>query len=288
MKYDVTYFDFEDGRLIEFEDGLFNLNLVKFTHKKDQKISQNRLSTAFDLFKYDVNRYRESKEDNYKRFTMYDFDRGRIAFDLLTILPFIYLTAESGEPFQYPIIEYPYQEKWLTDNGKGLKHSPMLSGNSRSLIMGKYFPEQTIDIISSDLSEGIGGEDDVEEFLDQLFSNSYWSNHSRSDYKIIINLCSVGESKCFGGLDELYDEYTYRMLYTFKTVELVDAEYFENYNHYRPERFIEKTARLSNWKIIKSIIDGSTLETDEDYWNLLDNIVKGHREHFEKEYTWKI
>ena len=58
--------------------------------------------------------------------------------------------------------------------------------------------------------------------------------------------------------------------------------------HYRPERFIEKTSRLTNWKILKSIIDESTLETDEDYWELLDNMVNGYKKHFESVYTWKI
>ena len=93
---------------------------------------------------------------------------GRVAFDVFTILPYLYLTAESGEPFQYPICESLYQEKWLTSNDYGLKHTPMLSGNGRSLILGRYFPDQTIDIVSSDISEGIGGDDDIEEFLDEL------------------------------------------------------------------------------------------------------------------------
>ena len=87
-----------------------------------------------------------------------------ICFDVFTILPFLYLTAEKRALFQYPIMESPYQEKWLTSNDYGLKHTPMLSGNGRSLILGRYFPEQTIDIVSSDISEGIGGDDDMEEF----------------------------------------------------------------------------------------------------------------------------
>ena len=284
MKYDVTYFDADDGQLIEFDDGLFNLNLVKFKYYKNEKISPDRLATAFDLFKYDVDRY----VNGGRGYGLRDFDDGRIAFDVFTILPFLYLTAEKGEPFQYPIMESPYQEKWLTSNDYGLKHTPMLSGNGRSLILGRYFPEQTIDIVSSDISEGIGGEKDIEGFLDNLFSNSYWNGKDIFDYKIIVNLCSVGENRFFGGLDEFYDDYTYRMLYTLKTVELVDHEYMEDYDHYRPERFIEKTSRLTNWKILKSIIDGSTLETDEDYWELLDSMVRGYKKHFESVYTWKI
>ena len=51
-------------------------------------------------------------------------------------------------------------------------------------------------------------------------------------------------------------------------------------NTTRPERFVEKTASLSNWKILKSIIDESTLETDEDYWELLDNMVNGYKKSF--------
>ena len=120
-----------------------------------------------------------------------------------------------------------------------------------------------------------------------LFENSYWNGKDISDYKIIVNLCSVCKI-FFGGLDEFYDDYTYRMLYTLKTVELVDHEYMENYKHYRPERFIENTSRLTNWKILKNIIDGSILETDEDYWELLDNMVNGYKKHFESVYTWKI
>lgn len=284
MKYDVTYFDDDDGQLIEFDYGLFNLNLVKFKYYKNEKISPDRLATALDLFKYDVSRY----VNGGRGYGMHDFDDGRIAFDVFTILPFLYLTAEKGEPFQYPIVESPYQEKWLSSNDYGLKHTPMLSGNARSLILGRYFPEQTIDIVSSDISEGIGDEGDIEEFLDNLFANSYWNGKDISDYKIIVNLCSVGENKFFDGLDEFYDDYTYRMLYTLKTVELVDHEYMEDYKHYRPERFIEKTSRLSNWKILRNIIDGSTLETDEDYWELLDNMVTGYKKHFESVYTWKI
>ena len=128
----------------------------------------------------------------------------------------------------------------------------------------------------------------MEEFLDNLFTNSYWNGKDISNYKIIVNLCSVGENSLFGGLNEFYDDYTYRMLYTLKTVELVDHEYMEDYKHYRPERFIEKTSSLSNWKILKSIIDESTLETDEDYWELLDNMVNGYKKRFESVYTWKI
>ena len=114
----------------------------------------------------------------------------------------------------------------------------MLSGNGRSLILGRYFPEQTIDIVSSDISEGIGGEKDIEEFLDNLFSNSYWNGKDIFDYKIIVNLCSVG-NRFFGGLDEFYDDHTHRMLYTLK--KWSDHEYMEDYDHYRPERFIEKS-----------------------------------------------
>lgn len=287
MNYDVVYYNADDGQLLEFEDGIFNLNLIKFKYHKNEKISPDRLATAFDLFKYDVDRY----VNGGKGYRVRDFDNGNVAFDVFTILPFLYLTAEKGEPFQYPIMESPYQEKWLTSNGYGLKHTPMLSGNARSLILGRYFPEQTIDIVSSDISEGIGGEEDIVEFLNNLFSNSYWNDKGIRDilnYKIIINLCSVGENSLFGGLDEFYDEYTYRMLYTLKTVELVDPQYLREYKHYRPERFIEKTSSLDNWKILKNIIDESKLETDEDYWKLLDNMVNSYKQHFDSVYTWKI
>lgn len=292
MKYDVKYFDADDGKQLDFQFGQLKLNILKFKYLKNQLVDENRLNTAFDLFKHDVNTYvnRHEERDAMKAENGYrvrDFDRGRVAFDVFTILPYLYLTAEAGEPFQYPICESLYQEEWLKDNGFGLKHTPMLSGNGRSLILGRYFPDQMVDILHSDVSYGIGDESDIDNLLDEMLSNSYWKGKSIDEYDIVINLCCVCTNDFFEGIEDYYDEYTYRMVYTVKSIELVDKCYLKTRRHYRPERFVEKTATVQNWLHIRNLIERRSYLQDQDYWDLLDDIISD-RGIYMSTYDWKI
>jgi hypothetical protein len=79
-----------------------------------------------------------------------------------------------------------------------------------------------------------------------MLSNSYWKGKSIDEYDIVINLCCVCTNDFFEGIEDHYDEYTYRMVYTIKSIELVDKCYLKTRRHYRPERFVEKTATVQN------------------------------------------
>ena len=77
------------------------------------------------------------------------------------------------------------------------------------------------------------------------------------------------------------------MVYTVKSIELVDKCYLKTRRHYRPERFVEKTATVQNWIRIRNHIEKRTYTEDQDYWDLLDYII-GEGTVYLSTYDWKI
>jgi len=77
------------------------------------------------------------------------------------------------------------------------------------------------------------------------------------------------------------------MVYTVKSIELVDKCYLKTRRHYRPERFVEKTATVQNWIQIRNHIESRSYLQDQDYWDLLDYII-ADRDIYLSTYDWKI
>jgi hypothetical protein len=234
----ILYFNDKTGESLNLGD---QLKVVGYKYEHNT-ISEKLFRESLSIFKRDIKHFKYAPfNPAWNR--PYDdvFIEFREGYWLITKLIHLYdvLVKEGG--FKQPFVIDPNKEKLLS------------CGHGRTLIGYRYFPYLVHNYTTHSMEYGVGGDELVRKYLSLVGSGDDF------DKEYVVSLLPLQDMWQIRSVNFVSKEYLSERLKKSTTRQL--------------DPFLEKVCTFDDWLEIKSKIKLAKLETDEDYLQLLDDII---------------
>ena len=234
----ILYFNDKTGESLNLGD---QLKVVGYKYEHNT-ISERLFQESLFIFKRDITRFKSAP---FNPAWNKPHDDAFIEFGegywLITKLIHLYDALIKEGRFKQPFVINPNKERLLS------------CGHGRTLIGYRYFPYLVHDYTTHSKEYGIGGEELVRKYL------SLAASAGDLDKEYVVSILPFQD------------------VWQIRSVNFVSKEYLSERLKKPTTRpldpFLEKVCTLDDWFEIKSKIKLAKLETDEDYLQLLDDIV---------------
>jgi hypothetical protein len=234
----ILYFNDKTGESLNLGD---QLKVVGYKYEHNT-ISERLFRESLSIFKRDIKLFKSAPfKPGWNRPHDDAFMDFREGYWLITKLIHLYDALIEEGRFKQPFVIDPNKERLLS------------CGHGRTLIGYRYFPYLVHDYTTHDKEYGNGGEELVRKYL------SLAGRGDDFDKEYVVSLLPFQDMWQIRSVNFVSKEYLSERLKKPTTRQL--------------DPFLEEICTLDDWLEIKSKIKLAKLETDEDYLQLLDDII---------------
>jgi hypothetical protein len=231
----ILYFNDKNGDSLNFGS---DMKIIGYEYERNT-ISEKRFQESMCVFKKDIGKYRSMPLSPAWRSphdnAFMDFREG---YWLITKLIHLYDVLIEDGRFKQPFI---------------IRNNILSGGHGRTLIGYRYFPYLVHEYITHDVKYGIGGEELVQEYVNLIGCEDDFEK------ECVVSLCPFEEKWQIVSVNFVTKEYLSERLKK-PVIRQLDP-------------FLEDVCACRDWHGIKSKVKSAKLNTDEDYMQLLDEIV---------------
>lgn len=289
---------------IEDETGIvFDRAPKKIINFKTHTIDALPEKMRSDAVKSGIDGFRYIEENPYEFFRLHQNDEELTPkkSTKVTKLPYLYLEFEKGNGWAYPFtaINNP-DRRWAPRENP--ENWNLIAGCGRQTIQEKYFPEASWNLAHFGIEHGIGGEEVIDEFIEYILSQPYWSGKDTSN--LIAEVTMIGwpyakraSLKCWGERDNANREvleHNWDRICWLPEIRLYTPTYIENSVFERRDSFLEGSFFQSQ-ELRKKLYDTYTnfaeihSELNEETVNILvHRFIFDHLDYVRSIYDWEF